>query len=98
MTEFHLAYPTIETQDPEHRLIAGQLNWQSLAGVFTAKFDTGVCFKSLKRLIKICLCHIFYSLTSCYSAINRGYYMAARRYEIYLRVLKNISLVRCAHS
>ena len=30
--------------------------------------------------------------------INRGYYMAARRYEISLRVLKNISLVRCAHS
>ena len=28
----------------------------------------------------------------------RGYYMAARRYEISLRVLKNISLVRCAHS
>ena len=30
--------------------------------------------------------------------IHRGYYMAARRYEISLRVLKNISLVRCAHS
>ena len=29
---------------------------------------------------------------------NRGYYMATRRYEISLRVLKNISLVRCAHS
>ena len=29
---------------------------------------------------------------------NRGYYMAARRYEMSLRVLKNISLVRCAHS
>ena len=23
MTEFHLAYPTIETQDPEDRLITG---------------------------------------------------------------------------
>ena len=31
------------------------------------------------------------------SAINRGYYMAARRYEIYLRVLKNISRVRAAN-
>ena len=30
--------------------------------------------------------------------INRGYYMAARRYAISLRVLKNISRVRCAHS
>ena len=29
---------------------------------------------------------------------HRGYYMAARTYEISLRVLKNISLVRCAHS
>ena len=26
--------------------------------------------------------------------INRGYYMVARRYEIYLRVLKNISQVQ----
>ena len=30
--------------------------------------------------------------------IDRGYYMAARRYAISLRVLKNISVVRCAHS
>ena len=33
--------------------------------------------------------------------IHRGYYMAARRYEISLRVIyhsSNISLVRCAHS
>ena len=30
--------------------------------------------------------------------VNRGYYMAAQRYEISLRVLKNISLIRCAHS
>ena len=29
--------------------------------------------------------------------INRGYYMAARRYEIYLRVLKNISRVSAAN-
>ena len=29
---------------------------------------------------------------------HRGYYMAVRRYEISLLVLKNISLVRCAHS
>ena len=28
----------------------------------------------------------------------RGYYMATWRCEIYLRVLKNISLVRCTHS
>ena len=28
-----------------------------------------------------------------YSVINRGYYMATRRYEISLRVLKNISQV-----
>ena len=28
---------------------------------------------------------------------NRGYYMAARRYEIYLRVLKNISRVSAAN-
>ena len=32
------------------------------------------------------------------SEIYRGYYMAAGRYEISLLVLKNISLVRCAHS
>ena len=30
--------------------------------------------------------------------LHRGYYMAAQRYEISLRVLKNISLVRYAHS
>ena len=30
--------------------------------------------------------------------IDRGYYMAARRYEISLRVLKNISRVSTAHS
>ena len=30
--------------------------------------------------------------------IYRGYYMAARRWEISLLVLKNISLVHCAHS
>ena len=29
--------------------------------------------------------------------INRGYYMAARRYEISLRVLKNISRVSAAN-
>ena len=29
---------------------------------------------------------------------NRGYYMATRRYEISLPLVKNISLVRCAHS
>ena len=29
--------------------------------------------------------------------IYRGYYMAARRYEIYLRVLKNISRVSAAN-
>ena len=29
--------------------------------------------------------------------INRGYYMAARRYEIYLRVLKNITRVSAAN-
>ena len=37
----------------------------------------------------------------CYSEqfyINRGYYMAARGYKISLWVLKNISLIRCAHS
>ena len=28
------------------------------------------------------------------NGINRGYYMAARRYEIYLRELKNIFLTR----
>ena len=39
---------------------------------------------------------MFFLFSSQY--INRGYYMAARRYEISLRVLKNISLVRCAHS
>ena len=33
-----------------------------------------------------------------FSYVYRGYYMAARRYEISRRVLKNISLVRCAHS
>ena len=33
-----------------------------------------------------------------YGFIYRGYYMAARRYEISLQVLKNISLVCCAHS
>ena len=31
------------------------------------------------------------------SLINRGYYMAARRYEISLRVLRNISRVRAAN-
>ena len=31
------------------------------------------------------------------SIIYRGYYMAARRYEIYLRVLKNISRVSAAN-
>ena len=29
--------------------------------------------------------------------INRGYYMAARRYEIFLRVLNNISRVSVAN-
>ena len=33
-----------------------------------------------------------------YSQVHRGYYMAAWRYEISLRVLKNISFIRCAHS
>ena len=49
----------------------------------------------------------FYCLAYCYRyyfnrimglLINRGYYMAARRYEISLRVLKNISRVSTAHS
>ena len=33
-----------------------------------------------------------------FSGIHRGYYMAARRYEIYLLVLKNISRVSAATS
>ena len=50
---------------------------------------------SLRRL------HLIFVLNAVYlelPSINRGYYMAARRYEISLRVLKNISRVRCAHS
>ena len=35
---------------------------------------------------------------SCCGCRNRGYYRATRRYEISLRVLRNISLVRCTHS
>ena len=36
-------------------------------------------------------------ISSLSCEINRGYYMAARRYEISLRVLKNISRVSAAN-
>ena len=38
-----------------------------------------------------------FMLTLWYNNIHRGYYMAARRYEISLRVLKNISRVSAAN-
>ena len=42
------------------------------------------------------LINILYVRAVPVKSINRGYYMAARRYEISLRVLKNISRVRAA--
>ena len=56
-----------------------------------------------KRFIKITDCNCLHGpcikeVCNVQLWINRGYYMAARRYKISLRVLNNISLVRCAHS
>ena len=39
----------------------------------------------------------FHKIKSLVMSINRGYYMAVRRYEISLRVLKNISRVSAAN-
>ena len=50
-------------------------------------------YKARKRFLH----EYFHLQIPVYSTIYRGYYMAARRYKISLRVLKNISLVCCAH-
>ena len=46
----------------------------------------------IKKKMYVCLDRL-----SFIDNIHRGYYMAARRYEIYLRVLKNISRVSAAN-
>ena len=43
------------------------------------------------------LMHLVIGSSAFMYVIHRGYYMAARRYEISLRVLKNISQVRLAN-
>ena len=43
------------------------------------------------------LMHLVIGSSTFMYVIHRGYYMAARRYEISLRVLKNISQVSAAN-
>ena len=50
-------------------------------------------YKARKRFLH----EYFHLQIPVHSIIYRGYYMAARRYKISFWVLKNISLVRCAH-
>ena len=64
-------------------------------------YGPGIAFFATKfRLVFSHYAEKYYAFVwkLCYNIINRGYYMAARRCEISLRVLKAISLVRYAHS
>ena len=55
-------------------------------------------FYSLAALVrKILFCHSKIKFISSRHRVISCIYMAARRCETFLRVLKNISLVRCAH-